>query len=108
MTVSGIRYKNNHKKESNEYLYVFSDCDTLTSGILFLCRLKQNFKSELYKSNNQYCLIISTKRFKPCLFTLSEYCFKTSKNIFEIALIKEYGKPLILKNAINVYGKYFS
>ncbi|MBR4116948.1 MAG: adaptor protein MecA [Clostridia bacterium] len=108
MTVSRIRYKNNRYKEPREFLFVFSDCDSLTSGMLFLYRLKKAFKSELYKNDNEYRLIISSNSFKPYFFTLCEYCMRSSRNIFEIELTKEYGKPLILGNAVKVYGKYFS
>ncbi len=108
MTVSRIRYKNNRNKDQREYLFIFGDCESLTSGILFLYRLKQSFKSELYKSGDEYRLIISSNSFKPCFFTLKEYCERSSRNIFEIELTKEYGKPLILQNAVKVYGRYFA
>jgi len=107
MTVSNINYKPLRRNETREYLFIFGDCDTLTAGILFLYRLKHGFKSTLYKTDGEYCLIITSNGFKPYFLTLNEFCRRSSKNIFEIEHIKEHGKPLILKNAVKTYGKYF-
>ncbi len=108
MTVSTLKQKNKRHKDTSEYLFVFNDCETLTLGILFLYRLKINFKSILYKTENDYRLIISSRTFKPCFMTLGEYCIHTSKNIFETEYTKEHGKLLIGNNAIRTFGKYFS
>ncbi len=107
MTVSNINYKNRHRNETREYLFIFTDFETLTSGILFLYQLKRCFKSVLYKTEKEYCLIITTNSVKPFFLTLNEYCRHSSRNIFEIAHTKEYGKLLIQKNAIKTFGKYF-
>lgn len=108
MTVSHLKQKNKRYKDTREYLFVFSDCEALTLGILFLYRLKINFKSMLYKTENDYRLIISSKNFKPCFLTLGEYCVHSSKSIFETEYTKEHGKLLIKQNAIRTFGKYFS
>ena len=107
MTVSSIRHKNNRNKEIKDYLFIFKDCETLTAGILFLYRLNLNFESKLYKTEGEYRLIITSLGFKPCFLTLGEYCLRQSKSVFEVEFTKEHGKPLILKNAIRTYGRYF-
>lgn len=89
-----------------EYLFIFDDCENMTQGILFLYRLKNNFKSALYKTERDYRLIVSTYSFKPCLITLCEFCKRRGTPI-ETEITKEYGKVLIEKNAIKTYGKYF-
>ncbi len=108
MTVSIKLQKNKRHKNTREYLFIFNDCESLTLGILFLYRLKNSFKSALYKTNEDYRLIISSRTFKPCFLTLNEFCFHTSTNIIETEYTKEHGKILIAKNAVRTFGKYFS
>ena len=108
MTVYIPTQKNKRYKNPREYLFIFSDCEALTTGILFLYRLKINFKSMLYKTENDYRLIISSRTFKPCFLTLNEFCIHYSASIIETEYTKEYGKLLIAKNAVKIFGKCFS
>ncbi len=107
MSVSNAKQKNKRHKNPNEYLFVFDNCETLTAGILFLYRLKINFKSVLYKTEKDYRLIIYSPYFKPCFLTLGEYCIRANKSIYETAYTKEHGKLLINRNAVRTFGKYF-
>ena len=108
MTVSLPPQKNKWYKNPREYLFIFSDCESLTQGILFLYHSKLNLKSMLYKTEKDYRLIIKSNHAKPCLFSLIEFCQRHSSNCFETAYTKEYGKLLIGNNAIKTFGKYFS
>lgn len=108
MTVSLPPHKNKWYKNPREYLFIFSDCESLIQGILFLYHLKLNFKSMLYKTEKDYRLIIKSNHTKPCFLTLNEFCLRQSNNCFETAYTKEYGKLLIGNNAIKTFGKYFS
>ncbi len=108
MTVSNAKQNNKRYKNTREYLFIFGDCESLTLGILFLYRFKINFKSMLYKTENDYRLIISSRSYKPCFLTLGEYCLRWSKSYFETEYTKEHGKLLIAKNAVRTFGKYFS
>lgn len=108
MTVSIQRQKNKRYKDTREYLFVFGDCEALTLGILFLYRFKINFKSMLFRTDNDYRLIISSRSFRPCFLTLSEYCIHSSKELYETEYTKEHGRLLIEKNAVRTFGKYFS
>ncbi len=93
-----------HKKE---YQFIFEDCESLISGILFLYRLKIPLESSLYKTENDYRLIIAAKRFKSCFLTLREYCIGFSKNRFEAEFTKEHAKLLLKNNVIKVFGSNF-
>ncbi len=107
MTVSYTPHTNKRHTPLKEHLFIFSDCESLTEGILFLYRLKLNIKSALYKTESDYRLIIKSHRPKPYFLSLNEFCIKQSSNSFEAAFTKEYGKLLIANNAIKTFGKYF-
>jgi len=106
MTVSITNKKNQRYSRMREYLFIFDDSESMTQGILFLYRLKLNFKSMLYKTEHDYRLIISASSFKPCLLTLCEFCKRRGTPI-ETEITKEYGKVLIEKNAIKTFCKCF-
>ena len=108
MTVKPVKYKNNRYQSNSDYLYIFENNEALTLAILFLYRQKAWLKSALYKTEKDYRLIITSPHSKPFLLTLNEYSNNHSQNIFEIELTKEHAKPLIPKNAVRIYGKYFS
>ncbi len=108
MAISKIPQKSTQYKNAREYLFVFQTSEALTLGILFLYRIKPYFKSSLYKTENDYRLIISSKYFFPCFLTLSEFCTRWSCNNIETAYTKEYGKLLIKKYAVKTFGKCFS
>lgn len=108
MTVSKIPQKHTRYNQTREYLFIFPTSDALTLGILFLYKIKPYFKSSLYKTENDYRLIISSKYFLPCFLTLSEFCTRWSSNTIETAYTKEYGKLLIKKYAVKTFGKHFS
>lgn len=106
MTVSITNKKNKRYKLMREYLFIFDNSESMTQGILYLYRLKINLKSVLYKTEQDYRLIISASSFKPYLITLCEFCKRRGTPI-ETEITKEYGKVLIEKNAIKTYGKCF-
>jgi hypothetical protein len=103
-----VKYKNNRYKSNSDYLYIFEDSNSLTAAILFLYRTKKYIKSTLYKSQDGYRLIISSRKALPCLLTLREYSHYSSRCILEIERTKELCCPLIKRNAVKTYGKYFS
>ncbi|MBQ4119958.1 MAG: adaptor protein MecA [Clostridia bacterium] len=107
MTVSDYSNKKRQYKPTKEHLFIFPDSESMITSILFLYRHKYNFKSMLYKTENDYRLIIKCKRIKAPLLCLNEFCKRHSSNIIEAAFTKEYGKLLISKNTIKTIGKYF-
>lgn len=96
----------NHKKE---YLFIFENSHTLSDGMLFLFRNKRTrtLQSKLYKTHNDYRLIIYSKNENPYFLTLKEYCKANCNSPFACDYTKEHGKLLIAKNAITTFGKYF-
>lgn len=106
MTVSVNQQKNKRYNYTREYLFIFEDCESLTQGILYLYRCNLNFKSMLYKTENDYRLIICSKVFKPCFVTLCEFCLRRGKPL-ENEYTKEHAQLLIPKNAIKTYGECF-
>lgn len=107
MSVISLKFKNNRYQSSSDYLYVFENFNSLSDAILFLHRQNPNLYSALYKTDNEYRLIIRSKTFKPYLLTLYEYSLRQSRNVFEIAFTKEHSKALIEKNAVSIFYKYF-
>ncbi len=108
MAVSTFNKEYKRHKNINEYLFVFATSEALTLGILFLYRIKPYIKSSLYKAENDYRLIITSKYFLPCFLTLSEFCTRWSNNKIESEITKEHSKLLIKKYAVKNYGKHFS
>jgi hypothetical protein len=107
MTVNHIKQKNNRYKNYSDYLYIFENSEALNTAIGYLYKQGFTLKSSLYKAEKDYRLIISSRSFKPCLLTLKEYSANFSRNLFEIELTKEHCKPILTKNAVRTYGKYF-
>lgn len=98
--------RNSPKKE---YIFCFDDSESLTQAILTLLNRNntRNLESSLYKMPDCYCLII-TSRDANNIFIINEFCNKKSNPKFYAEYVKEYGKPLIINNAINRYGVAFS
>ncbi len=103
--ISPIKQPNSKK----EYLFIFENSHTLTDGMLFLFRNKNtcHLQSKLYKTYNEYRLIIYSKNENPQFLTLKEYCKQSYNSLFECEYTKEHGKLLIARNAISTFGKYF-
>ena len=95
------------KAEKNEILFVFQNSEALTDGISFLYKKKPLIKSSLYKNNIGYQLILTADDRWPTIRELSEFANYKTKNYIRIASIKEHHKPLILNNAVKIYGKAF-
>lgn len=108
MAISNPKKEQTRHKYTREYLFIFATSEALTLGILFLYKVKPYIKSSLYKTENDYRLIISSKYFLPCFMTLSEFCTHWSYNNIETEITKEHSKQLIKKYAIKTYGKHFS
>ncbi len=85
--------------KGKETVYLFENCDRLIGNISYLYPFFKFEKSDLYLYKNEYYL--STNReFLP----LKKY---KTKNKILIAKAKEYGKPLVLNDAIYRFGKAF-
>ena len=82
-----------------KYLFEFKKSEDLIKTIIFIFKEHKNVKSDLYLLDKKYNLII--KDSKPPV--LKNY--KTNKIL--ISKTEEYGKPLILNNAIYRFGKAF-
>lgn len=90
-----------------EILFTFNNSEALTDGIIFLYGKKPFIKSSLYKNNAGYQLILTADDNWPTIKQLSEFASHKTKNYIRIAVIKEHHKPLILNNAVKIYGKAF-
>lgn len=93
-----------------EILLEFSDSESLIHFILYLYRKKRYYRllSSVYKLKNSYFLIISHRNCNELLYSAKEFCRKITEGGNKAEFIKEYGKPIILNNAIEEFGKYFS
>lgn len=95
------------RTEKNEILFIFTNSETLTDGIIFLYKKKPLIKSSLYKAQTDYRLIITADDRWPTIKQLSEFSRLKTKNYIQISLTREHCKPLILGNAVKIYGKAF-
>ncbi len=95
------------KAEKGEILFVFKNIEDLTDGILFLFNKKPLIISSLYKTANDYRLIITADDRWPTVKTLSEFAKYKTKSFIHIAVTREHAKLLILNEAVKVYGKAF-
>ena len=100
-------YTLQRKTEKREILFVFENSEDLTDGILFLFNKKPLIKSSLYKAENDYRLIITADNHWPLVKSLSEFSKFKTKSFIEIAVTREHAKPLILGDAVKIYGKAF-
>ena len=94
------------RTQKSEVLFTFKNSETLTDGITFLYKKKPLIKSSLYKNDCYYLILTADDRW-PTIKQLSEFASYKTKNYIQIAVIKEHCKPLILNNAIKIYGKAF-
>lgn len=95
------------RAKKNEVLFTFFSSESLTDGIIFLYKKKPFIKSSLYKNNFGYQLLLTADDRWPTIRELSEFANFKTKNYIQIAIIKEHCKPLILNNAVKIYGKAF-
>ncbi len=95
------------KVQKSEVLFAFNTSDALTDGIIFLYKKKPFIKSSLYINNKNYLLILTADDRWPTIKQLLEFASYKTKNYIQIASVKEHFKPLILNNAVKVYGKAF-
>ncbi len=95
------------KVHKSEVLFTFNNSETLTDGIIFLYKKKPLIKSSLYKNNIGYQLILTADDRWPTIRQLSEFASYKTKNYIKIATTREHSKPLILSNAVKIYGKAF-
>ncbi len=86
-------------KETEETVYLFENCDRLIRNIGYLYPFFKFEKSDLYLYKNEYFLALN-REFLP----LEKY---KTKNKILVAKAKEYGKPLVLNDAIYRFGKAF-
>jgi len=100
----------NFSLKVREKMYTFKECETLTSCIIMLYRIK-NIKyigSSLYKTDDSYNLIVTYSKFNNIDDLIKSICDTFTEDYDQIAIIKEYGRKLIQNNAIGVYGKAFN
>lgn len=90
-----------------EILFTFKNSDDLTDGIIFLYRKKPLIKSSLYKGEVDYRLILTADGNWPTIKQLAEFASNKTKNYIQIAITREHFKPLIINNAVKIYGKAF-
>ena len=90
-------------------MYEFANSEDLTRCILLMYK-KENLRkitSSLYKMTDSYRLIIkSSKNCESGIFA-EEFCKSCSGSTIDISATKEYGKPLVSRKAIAVFGKAF-
>lgn len=84
---------------ANPYLYYFHSSEQLIKSVINIFPMCKNIKSDLFLMDNGYRILSSAK--------LNGFCECESQNGIHIAYTKEYGKPLILNNAIYRFGKAF-
>lgn len=96
-------------RAKNEYLFIFENSEKLIEGILFLFRNKstRNIQSKLFKTENDYRLIIYSCENSPIFLNLKEYCVSRKIKPFETDYTKEHGKLLISKTAVKTFGSAF-
>ncbi len=103
----------NFKANSTSYeLYAFNNLDELLEFI-WHAKYSNLFVgiNSLYSYQNMYILIFSktsthSENFKKTYYALTEYCDKYSSKHSLISCVKENGKLLIAKNAINTLACY--
>ena len=95
------------KVYKSEVLFAFNNSDTLTDGIIFLYQKKPFIKSSLYLNNKSYLLILTADDRWPTIKQLLEFASYKTKNYIQIESVKEHFRPLIINNAVKVYGKAF-
>ncbi len=95
--------------KSNILLYMFTNSEKLTLAIncLYSNRNTRYLGSDLYIYDNKYYLSIKKSERKN-LYKIEEFSDKTLYANQYISILKEYGKQLISRNAIFVYGKAFA
>lgn len=81
------------------YLYHFSTSEGLIKSVIKIFPSCKNIKSDLFLMDNGYRLL--------CANRLNGLFKNESQNNIHIAYTKEYGKPLILNNAIYRFGRAF-
>ena len=95
------------RARKSEILFTFNNSEDLTHGIIFLYKKKPYIKSTLYKTQLEYQLILTADERWPTVKQLSEFASYKTKNYIKIAVVKEHFKPLILNNAVKIFGKAF-
>ncbi len=85
-------------------IYCFKNSEDLICAANILFKSKYIIKSDLYKMSDSYRLILDHYA---NLLNLNEFECKTFNSPIMLAHTKEYGKPLILNNAIYRLGKAF-
>ena len=85
-------------------IYSFKNSENLICAANMLFKSKYTLRSDLYKMSDSYRLIIDNYN-NP--LNLSEFYCKVYNSPIMLAHTKEYGKPLILNNAIYRLGKAF-
>ncbi len=93
-----------HKQKSIPIIYSFKNSENLICAVNMLYKSENSLRSDLYKMSDSYRLII--EHYENSL-TLNEFDCKVFNSPIMLAHTKEYGKPLILNNAIYRLGKAF-
>ena len=93
-----------------ERMYEFTESEALTQCIVTLYRKEKyrNLESSLYKMPDCYRLIIKSSKNCESQLRTNEFCQQQSSSPVLIGVTKEYGKALIEKKAIKIFGKAFN
>lgn len=97
------------REKSDTIVYMFKNSEKLTLAINCLYRNRNTrfLNSELFKLNGKYYLTVKKKERKS-IENIEEFSDNTFKTNLTVSILNEYGKQLIRKNAIKVYGKAFA
>lgn len=87
-------------------IFEFDNLENLTFAILNIYSTFKNSKSSLFKFKNTYRLIINNCPLKT-YYILNDFGRLCTPFSIEYARTVEYGKPLIERNAVHIYGKSF-
>ena len=101
--INGVRLK------YIERMYEFKNSEDLAQCVVLIYK-KENLRkitSSLYKMNDSYRLIIKSSRNCKSGVFAEEFCQKWSSSAIDISATKEYGKPLISRKAVAVFGRAF-
>lgn len=97
------------REKSDSLVYMFKNSEKLTIAINFLYKNRNTrfLNSELFKLNGKYYLVIK-KNERKRIENIEEFSDRTYKTNITLSILREYGKQIINKNAIKVYGKAFA
>jgi len=92
------------ENQNKKTVFKFADGESLINAILSVFKRERAIKSDLYLMKDGYRLIAESCE---SIFKNKNIKYSVSQNPIDIAYTKEYGKPLIINDAIYLFGKAF-